>query len=73
MGVQRLNLRPRERVGVYWHTGNIVIPLLAKKSIKTLEMGLRVCMNPKFTRETTVVHDFEHPPLPVYRSPGSAD
>jgi 2-polyprenyl-3-methyl-5-hydroxy-6-metoxy-1,4-benzoquinol methylase len=40
MGVQRLNLRPRERVGVCWHNGNIVIPLLAKKSYKNPRDGI---------------------------------
>jgi GDP-mannose 6-dehydrogenase len=44
---------------------NIVIPLLEKKSYKTVSRDFAVCMNPEFMRETTAVDDFYHPPFTV--------
>src|SRR3989454_1408674 len=44
---------------------NIVIPLLEKKSYKTVSRDFGVCMNPEFMRETTAVDDFYHPPFTI--------
>ena len=44
---------------------NIVIPLLEKKSYKTVSRDFGVCMNPEFMRETTAIDDFYHPPFTI--------
>ncbi|MEI6293821.1 MAG: UDP-glucose/GDP-mannose dehydrogenase family protein [Methanomicrobiales archaeon] len=42
-------------------TDNVIIPLLEKNSLKCVERGFHVAMNPEFLKEGSALNDFFHP------------
>jgi GDP-mannose 6-dehydrogenase len=42
---------------------NVIIPILAEASEKTVHRDFDVCFNPEFLREGSAIHDFYHPPF----------
>ncbi len=44
---------------------NLVIPTLESASGLTAGQGFGICNNPEFLRESTAIHDYDHPPKTV--------